>query len=216
MSDWGPVFVAVVLFILLTPGLLVQIPGKGRFIEFGNFQTSGASILVHSIIYFALMCIFLLAIGIHMYIGSYFFLNATVTPLASSSKSSENHFRQALLTFSNSKPTNTSFLSLTQIGKETTPSDRRGCCGVVFVEKWLLQRQDWRGQKMADWAPVLIGVVLFVLLQPGLLFQLPGHNRQLEFGSMKTNGKAIAIHTLIFFAIYAILILALHVHIYTG
>lgn len=70
MSDWGPVFVAVVLFILLTPGLLVQIPGKGRFIEFGNFQTSGASILVHSINYFALMCIFLLAIGIHMYIGS--------------------------------------------------------------------------------------------------------------------------------------------------
>ncbi|KAK4603263.1 hypothetical protein RGQ29_011987 [Quercus rubra] len=139
MSDWGPVFVAVVLFILLTPGLLIQIPGKSRFIEFGNFHTSGASILVHSIIYFALMCIFLLAIGIHMYI-----------------------------------------------------------------------------EKMADWAPVLIGVVLFVLLQPGLLFQLPGHNRQLEFGSMKTNGKAIAIHTLIFFAIYAILILALHVHIYTG
>ncbi|KAK7818576.1 hypothetical protein CFP56_041191 [Quercus suber] len=124
MSDWGPVFVAVVLFILLTPGLLVQIPGKGRFIEFGNFQTSGASIL----------------------------------PLHN-----------------------------------------------PFFEK-----------KMADWAPVLIGVVLFVLLQPGLLFQLPGHNRQLEFGSMKTNGKAIAIHTLIFFAIYAILILALHVHIYTG
>ncbi|WJX92523.1 hypothetical protein P8452_74151 [Trifolium repens] len=27
MSDWGPVFVSVVLFILLTPGLLVQIPG---------------------------------------------------------------------------------------------------------------------------------------------------------------------------------------------
>ncbi|KAF3952007.1 hypothetical protein CMV_022392 [Castanea mollissima] len=33
---------------------------------------------------------------------------------------------------------------------------------------------------MADWAPVVIGVVLFVLLQPGLLFQLPGHNRQLD------------------------------------
>ncbi|EEF50888.1 conserved hypothetical protein [Ricinus communis] len=45
MSDWGPVFVAVVLFILLTPGLLIQIPGRHRFIEFGNFQTSGVSIL---------------------------------------------------------------------------------------------------------------------------------------------------------------------------
>ncbi|GMN57497.1 hypothetical protein TIFTF001_026604 [Ficus carica] len=70
MSDWGPVFVAVVLFILLTPGLLIQIPGKGRCVEFGNFQTSGVSILVHSIIYFALICIFLLAIGVHMYVGS--------------------------------------------------------------------------------------------------------------------------------------------------
>ncbi|KAK4417909.1 hypothetical protein Salat_2203600 [Sesamum alatum] len=132
MSDWGPVFVAVVLFVLLTPGLLIQVPGRNRIVEFGNFQTSGVSILVHAILYFALSCIFILAIV------------------------------------------------------------------------------------MADWGPVLIGVVLFILLQPGLLFQLPGNNRQVEFGSMKTNGKAIAVHTLIFFALYAILILAVHVHIYTG
>ncbi|PHT95645.1 hypothetical protein T459_03527, partial [Capsicum annuum] len=45
--------------------------------------------------------------------------------------------------------------------------------------------------------PMLIGVVLFILLQLGPLFQIPGNNRTLEFGSMKTNGKAIAIHTLI-------------------
>jgi len=70
MSDWGPVFVAVVLFILLTPGLLIQMPGHHRFIEFGNFKTSGVSILVHSILYFALICIFLLAVGVHMYVGS--------------------------------------------------------------------------------------------------------------------------------------------------
>ncbi|KAK0589069.1 hypothetical protein LWI29_009187 [Acer saccharum] len=69
---------------------------------------------------------------------------------------------------------------------------------------------------MADWGPVLIGVVLFVLLQPGLLFSFPGNHRQIDFGSMKTNGKAIAFHTLIFFALYAILIMAVHVHIYTG
>ncbi|OMO99452.1 hypothetical protein COLO4_13270 [Corchorus olitorius] len=69
---------------------------------------------------------------------------------------------------------------------------------------------------MADWAPVLVGVVLFILLSPGLLFSLPGNSKQLEFGSMKTNGKAIAIHTLLFFAIYAVLILAVHLHIYTG
>ncbi|OVA17474.1 Protein of unknown function DUF3339 [Macleaya cordata] len=69
---------------------------------------------------------------------------------------------------------------------------------------------------MADWAPVLIGVVLFVLLSPGLLFQLPGHTSHVEFGGFKTNGKAIVIHTLIFFAVFTILILAAHVHIYTG
>ncbi|KAH6766593.1 transmembrane protein [Perilla frutescens var. hirtella] len=69
---------------------------------------------------------------------------------------------------------------------------------------------------MADWGPVLVGVVLFIFLQPGLLFQLPGNTRPVEFGSMKTNGKAIGLHTLIFFAFYALLILALHLHIYTG
>lgn len=69
---------------------------------------------------------------------------------------------------------------------------------------------------MGDWGPVLIGVVLFVLLSPGLLFQIPGNNRQVEFGTLKTNGKAILIHTLLFFALYAILILAVRVHIYTG
>ncbi|KAK4772574.1 hypothetical protein SAY86_014349 [Trapa natans] len=70
MSDWGPVFVAVVLFILLTPGLLIQVPGRSRFVEFGNFQTSGASILVHTILYFALVCIFILAVGVHVYIAA--------------------------------------------------------------------------------------------------------------------------------------------------
>lgn len=70
MADWGPVFVAVVLFILLSPGLLIQIPGRNRIVEFGNLQTSGVSILVHSILYLALICIFLLAIGVHVYMGS--------------------------------------------------------------------------------------------------------------------------------------------------
>ncbi|CAL9763346.1 unnamed protein product [Musa acuminata subsp. burmannicoides] len=69
MADWGPVFMAVILFIILSPGLLFQVPGRSRFIEFGNFQTSGISILVHSIIYFGLLAIFLLAVHVHMYIG---------------------------------------------------------------------------------------------------------------------------------------------------
>ncbi|KAK6922427.1 Protein of unknown function DUF3339 [Dillenia turbinata] len=69
MADWGPVVIAVVLFVLLTPGLLFQIPGKSRVVEFGNMQTSGLSILVHSIIYFGLIVIFLIAIGVHIYTG---------------------------------------------------------------------------------------------------------------------------------------------------
>ncbi|KMS97711.1 hypothetical protein BVRB_5g124550 [Beta vulgaris subsp. vulgaris] len=69
MADWGPVVIAVVLFVLLTPGLLFQIPGRGRIIEFGSMQTSGASILVHTIIYFGLITIFLIAIGVHIYAG---------------------------------------------------------------------------------------------------------------------------------------------------
>ncbi|KAF8724016.1 hypothetical protein HU200_021023 [Digitaria exilis] len=67
MSDWGPVVVAVVLFVLLSPGLLLQLLAKGgRFVEFGNFQTSGASIFVHAIIFFALAAVFVIAIGVHI------------------------------------------------------------------------------------------------------------------------------------------------------
>ncbi|KAG5230341.1 Transmembrane protein [Salix suchowensis] len=69
---------------------------------------------------------------------------------------------------------------------------------------------------MADWAPILLGYVLFILLSPGLLFQVPGNTRRLEFSSFATNGKAIAVHTLIFFVIFTILILALGIRIYTG
>ncbi|KFK34166.1 hypothetical protein AALP_AA5G109200 [Arabis alpina] len=69
MADWGPVVVAVILFVLLTPGLLVQIPARGRIIEFGNMHTSGASILVHTIIYFGLITIFTIVIRLHIYTG---------------------------------------------------------------------------------------------------------------------------------------------------
>ncbi|KAK1568385.1 hypothetical protein Q3G72_023885 [Acer saccharum] len=69
MADWGPVVIATILFVLLTPGLLFQLPGKGRVVEFNSMQTSGASIFVHTVIYFALVTIFLIAIGVHIYTG---------------------------------------------------------------------------------------------------------------------------------------------------
>ncbi|KAI4373777.1 hypothetical protein MLD38_011860 [Melastoma candidum] len=66
MADWGAVVIAVVLFVVLSPGLLFQIPAKGRLVEFGNMQTSSISILVHSLIYFGLITILLVAIGVHI------------------------------------------------------------------------------------------------------------------------------------------------------
>ncbi|XVF49594.1 hypothetical protein PTKIN_Ptkin04bG0025600 [Pterospermum kingtungense] len=67
MADWGPVLVATLLFVLLTPGLLFQIPAKNKVVEFGNMQTSGPSIFIHSIIYLGLITIFCIAIGVHIY-----------------------------------------------------------------------------------------------------------------------------------------------------
>lgn len=70
MADWGPVIVATVLFVLLTPGLLFQIPAKGRLVEFGNMSTSGLSILVHAVIYLVVLIIFLIVLGVHIYTNS--------------------------------------------------------------------------------------------------------------------------------------------------
>ncbi|CAI0446485.1 unnamed protein product [Linum tenue] len=67
---------------------------------------------------------------------------------------------------------------------------------------------------MSDWAPILLGVLLFIVLSPGLVFQMPGNTKHFEFGSLRTNGKAVIVHTLLFFAVFTILILALHVRIY--
>ncbi|KAI3832831.1 hypothetical protein MKX03_026592 [Papaver bracteatum] len=64
--DWGPVVVSLVLFILLSPGLLFQLPARTRIVEFGNMSTSGVSILVHSIIYLCSVIILLIAVGIHI------------------------------------------------------------------------------------------------------------------------------------------------------
>ncbi|XP_031387272.1 uncharacterized protein LOC116200579 [Punica granatum] len=153
MENWGPVFVSVLLYVLLTPGLLFQVPGHQRCIEFGNFRTSGASILIHSLLYFGLICVFLLAIKVHLYF-------------------------------------------VLRIG-----------FGTLLISEISL---------MADWGPVVIAVVLFVLLSPGLLFQLPGKHRIIQFGSMQTSGISILVHTIIFFGLITIFLIAIGVHIYAG
>ncbi|KAL1539877.1 uncharacterized protein LOC125202568 [Salvia hispanica] len=67
--DWGPVVVAVAMFILLSPGLLFQLPARTRVIEFGNMYTSGISILIHAILYFCIYTIVVVAIGVHIHAG---------------------------------------------------------------------------------------------------------------------------------------------------
>ncbi|WOL14450.1 hypothetical protein Cni_G23230 [Canna indica] len=69
MTDWGPVIAAVVLFIVLSPGLLFQLPARTRVIEFGNMYTSGISILVHAILFFAILTILVIAVGVHVRVG---------------------------------------------------------------------------------------------------------------------------------------------------
>lgn len=69
MQDWAGVFIPLVLFILLSPGLLFQIPGNFRIVEFGNLHTSAVSILVHAVIFFSFAAIFLVAIGVHIDLG---------------------------------------------------------------------------------------------------------------------------------------------------
>ncbi|KAI6686711.1 hypothetical protein NL676_032624 [Syzygium grande] len=69
MADWGPVVIAVVLFVLLSPGLVFQLPGRFRIIEFGKMQTSGLSILVHAAIFFGLITVFCITLGVHINTG---------------------------------------------------------------------------------------------------------------------------------------------------
>ncbi|KAM0870078.1 hypothetical protein ACQ4PT_023333 [Festuca glaucescens] len=69
---------------------------------------------------------------------------------------------------------------------------------------------------MIDWAPVVVGVVLFVLLSPGLLLELPGTHGCVDFCSLRTTGKSISVHTLVFFTLFAVITLGFKPRIYTG
>ncbi|KAL6899095.1 hypothetical protein ACP4OV_005753 [Aristida adscensionis] len=68
-ADWGPVIVAVILFVLLSPGLLFQIPGRSGMVECGNMRTSFTSILVHAVVFFAVLTILVICVGVHVRMG---------------------------------------------------------------------------------------------------------------------------------------------------
>ncbi|WOL17595.1 hypothetical protein Cni_G26388 [Canna indica] len=63
--DWG----AVVLFVALSPGVLFQMLRNQRVVEFGSLKTNNIAIIVHAVIDFALITIFVVAIGVHIYTG---------------------------------------------------------------------------------------------------------------------------------------------------
>ncbi|OIT19456.1 hypothetical protein A4A49_63475, partial [Nicotiana attenuata] len=66
-TDWAPSVIAAALFIILSPGLLFQLPSRTRFIEFGNMYTSGISILVHAILYFCIYTLLIVTANLHIW-----------------------------------------------------------------------------------------------------------------------------------------------------
>lgn len=51
---------------------------------------------------------------------------------------------------------------------------------------------------MKDWAAPLIAAALFAFLSPGLVFQMPGKERPLDFMNMKTSLAAMFVHLVIY------------------
>ncbi|XAR58283.1 hypothetical protein NMG60_11026720, partial [Bertholletia excelsa] len=129
------------MFILLSPGLLFQVPARTRVVEFGNMYTSAISILVHAILYFCIYTILIVVVGIHI-------------------------------------------------------------------------RSDFRGQRMNDWAAPIIAAALFAFLSPGLIIQMPGKNRPVDFLNMKTSVASILLHTVLFGLLLVLFLVVLNVHLY--
>ncbi|KAL5228124.1 hypothetical protein ABZP36_016389 [Zizania latifolia] len=61
-TDWVPIIVAVILFVVPSPGLLFQLSATTRVVEFGNMATSAIAIIVHAVSFFCL-----LTISVHIY-----------------------------------------------------------------------------------------------------------------------------------------------------
>lgn len=68
--DWGQALIAALLFVALSPGLVFQLPAKKGIVKAFNSETSVASLLVHTLIYFGVGAFFFLFVGIHVYVGT--------------------------------------------------------------------------------------------------------------------------------------------------
>ncbi|KAJ4818745.1 hypothetical protein LUZ62_031311 [Rhynchospora pubera] len=68
MKDWAPPLIASALFAFLSPGVILQMPGRYRPVDFMNMKTSCASIFVHAVLFGLLLMIFLVILQAHLYI----------------------------------------------------------------------------------------------------------------------------------------------------
>ncbi|PKU75322.1 uncharacterized protein LOC110111086 [Dendrobium catenatum] len=68
MKDWAASIIASALFGFLSPGVIIQMAGRYRPVEFFNMKTSCVSILVHALIFAILLMLFLIILHPHLYI----------------------------------------------------------------------------------------------------------------------------------------------------
>ncbi|XP_011097273.1 uncharacterized protein LOC105176238 [Sesamum indicum] len=67
MKDYAALLIATALFAFLSPGLVFQLPGKHRPVDFLNMKTSVVSMLLHTVIYGLLLFLFLIVLNLHIY-----------------------------------------------------------------------------------------------------------------------------------------------------
>ncbi|XP_028063774.1 uncharacterized protein LOC114266980 [Camellia sinensis] len=67
MNDWAAPIIATALFAFLSPGLVFQMPGKDRPVDFLNMKTSVVSMILHTVLYGLLLILFLVILNIHLY-----------------------------------------------------------------------------------------------------------------------------------------------------
>lgn len=71
--------------------------------------------------------------------------------------------------------------------------------------------------RMVEWGPLAMAAALFIVLSPGLLFQILARTRLVELGSMCTSGISVLVHAAIFFTLLLVLDLVFPaVHVGTG
>ncbi|XP_074345728.1 uncharacterized protein LOC141684587, partial [Apium graveolens] len=64
-----------------------------------------------------------------------------------------------------------------------------------------------------DWAAPLIVSALFALLEPGLLFQLPGKHKPFEFMNMKMTIASMFLHTVLYGLLLILFLVVLDIHL---